>query len=144
MEITIMADPFNTATGAVSIIGFGGQFAQGVSFLYSIFRDFKDFLESLRDFESNLKLLGNIPERLEANKLPPPNGEDVVTKAYQRCGEKVRLLEKVLINHEIKPNYRRSKRKWKQIMDGLDINDIEKHAKRIEEAKPPLQTALKM
>ena len=140
-----MADPFSIATGAVSIVGFGGQFAQGFSFLYSIFRDFKDFSESLRDFESNLELLGNILERLEANKLPPPNGEeDVVTKAYQRCGEKVRLLEKVLINHEIKPNYRRSKRKWKQIMDGLDINDIEKHAKRIEEAKSSLQTALKM
>jgi hypothetical protein len=140
-----MADPFSIATGAVSIIGFGGQFAQGVSFLYSILRDFKDFPESLRNFESNLELLGNILERLEANKLPPPNGEeDVVTKAYQRCRERARLLEKVLINHETKPNYRRAGRKWKQIMDGLDINDIEKHAKRIEEAKSSLQTASKM
>lgn len=140
-----MTDPFSIATGAVSIIGFGGQVAQGVSFLYSIFKDVKDFPESLRDFVSNLELLGNILERLEANKLPPPNGEeDVVTKAYQRCGERVRLLEKVLVNHEIKPNYGRVKRKWKQIMGGLDINDIEKHAKRIEEAKSSLQTALKM
>lgn len=65
-------------------------------------------------------------------------------KAYQQCGERVRLLEKVLINHEIKPNYRRAKRKWKQIMGGLDINDIEKHAKRIEEAKSSLQTTLKI
>src|SRR5882757_81160 len=106
MEITIMADPFSIATGAVSIIGFRGQVAQGVSFLYSIFKDVKDFPESLRDFVSNLELLGNILERLEANKLSPPDGEeDVVTKAYQRCGKRVRLLEKVLINHEIKPNY---------------------------------------
>ena len=54
-----MADPFSIATGAVSIVGFGGQFAQGFSFLYSIFRDFKDFSESLRDFKSNLELLGS-------------------------------------------------------------------------------------
>ena len=94
-----MADPFSIATGVVSIIGSGGQVAQGVSFLYSIFKDVKDFPESLRDFVSNLELLGNILDWLEANKLPPPNGEEDVTKAYQRCGERVRLLEKVLINH---------------------------------------------
>ena len=78
-----MADPFSIATGAVSTTGFGGQVAQGVSFIYSIFKDVKDFPESLRGFVSSLELLGNILERPEANKLPPPNGEeDVVTKAY--------------------------------------------------------------
>jgi len=83
-----MADPFGIATEAVSIIGFGGQVAQGVSFLYCIFKDVKDFSESLRDFVSNLELLRNIPEWLEANKLPPSNGEeDVMMKAYRGEGE---------------------------------------------------------
>ena len=140
-----MTDPFSLATGAVSIIGFGGQVAQGIQFLYGIFKDIKDFPESLRDFKSTLELLEIILKQLESKQLlPPPDNENAVRSAYQQCEERVQLLQRLLQKYQVKKGQGGVKKKWKRVLGGLKIADVEKHARRIEDAKSSLLAALKM
>ncbi|OCK82044.1 hypothetical protein K432DRAFT_424433 [Lepidopterella palustris CBS 459.81] len=138
-----MTDPFSLTTGLVSIVGFTGQVAQGVDFLYGVFKDVKNSSEFMEDFHANLGLLRSTLSRLESNELRIPPGQEChVRKAYEQCARKVASLEELLKKHMPKATDGKVKKWRKKLLAGLKTKDIVEHAAGIERSKTSLELAL--
>jgi hypothetical protein len=136
-----MGDPFSTAAGVISVVGFAGQVTQGIHYLHHVLSDIKHAPESLKRLQSSLKLLESTI--VEANELAlPRDKERLFLEAHQQCKDEVEALEALVKKYEVGSGDGRMKRKMKGVRAGFLAGEFEKRAEGVERAKGTLEMVL--
>jgi hypothetical protein len=118
----------------VSFVGFAGQVAQGVNYLYNFFKDIKDAPGDIKSLAEELKLLATILDEVSRDGL-----DSVPLKvALQRCKDVIGELEDLIRRSNLTTEQSKMRKVWSQMGAAFRNQKFRKYTEQLERAKSML------